>query len=339
MSGIRQIPVGEDDAGMRLDRWLTRQLPQLSHGRIEKLLRTGQIRVDGKRAKSAARLTLGQLVRIPPLPSTAPDELPARAEAAPVPEKDQAELRARVLYRDALVLIIDKPAGLAVQGGPRTGRHLDSLLDALRFDAPERPRLVHRLDRDTSGTLVLARTGAAARALTASFRDSSVRKLYWAACVGVPRPEAGRIDKALAKTAPARARGGGELMRPDAEAGQPAVTLYRVVETAGKRAAWLALAPITGRTHQLRAHCAALKTPILGDGKYGGRGAFLSGADLAARVHLHARRIVLPHPGTGTGGRSPEQMIDVMAPLPPHMLESWRFLGFDAKNANADGLL
>jgi len=335
MPDVRQIPVDADDGGMRLDRWLARLLPQLSHGRIEKLLRTGQVRLDGKRAKSGARVAPGQLVRIPPLPDAGADVQFRPASAAPPVRAEEAEaLQARVLYRDAAVLALDKPAGLAVQGGPRAGRHLDSLLEALRFDAPERPRLVHRLDRDTSGVLLLARTAAAARDLTAAFRGKNVRKLYWAAVVGVPKPAAGRIDLPLAKRPGAAAKTGGELVRPDPEYGQPAVTLYRTLELAGKRAAWLALSPLTGRTHQLRAHCAALGTPILGDGKYGGPGAFLPGADIAAQVHLHARRLVLPHPGGARGA-----VIDVTAPLPPHMRDSWAFLGFDPAAEAADECL
>lgn len=337
MPDVRQIPVDADDDGMRLDRWLARRLPQLSHGRIEKLLRTGQVRLDGKRAKSGARVAPGQLVRIPPLTDAGANAAPGSPSPAPPPVRaEEAEaLQARVLYRDDAVLVIDKPAGLAVQGGPRAGRHLDSLLEALRFEAPDRPRLVHRLDRDTSGVLLLARTAAAARSLTAAFRGKDVRKLYWAVVVGVPKPAAGRIDLPLAKRPGAAAKAGGELVRPDPEYGQPAVTLYRIVEAAGRRAAWLALAPLTGRTHQLRAHCAAaLGTPILGDGKYGGPGAFLPGADIAAKVHLHARRLVLPHPGGARGA-----VIDVTAPLPPHMRDSWAFLGFDPAAEAADECL
>ncbi|NBC31964.1 MAG: RluA family pseudouridine synthase [Alphaproteobacteria bacterium] len=336
MRDVQQISVQADDDGMRLDRWLARQLPQLSHGRIEKLLRTGQVRLDGRRAKSGARVAPGQMVRIPPLPDAAADagSRPAPAAPPPVRAAEAAALQARVLYRDEVVLAIDKPAGLAVQGGPGAGRHLDSLLEALRFEAPERPRLVHRLDRDTSGVLLLARTAAAARALTGAFRGKDVRKLYWAAVAGVPKPAAGRIALPLAKRPGAAAKAGGELVRPDPEDGLPAVTLYRTVEIAGKRAAWLALSPLTGRTHQLRAHCAALGTPILGDGKYGGRAAFLPGAGIPAQVHLHARRLVLPHPGDGHGAT-----IDVTAPLPPHMVDSWSFLGFDPSAATANDIL
>jgi len=328
MSEVRLIAVAADDAGMRLDRWLHRQFPQLGHGRVERLLRTGQIRLDGRRAKAGARLEAGQTVRLPPAVEAPPPE----PRAAPMPPHEAEALRRRVLYRDDAVLAVDKPPGLAVQGGAKVERSLDAMLDALRFDAADRPRLVHRLDRDTSGVLLLARTAPAARALTAAFRGRDVRKLYWAVVVGAP-PQEGRIAVPLVKQAGAGRRGG-ELVVPDDADGQPAVTVFRVVERAAKRAAWLALQPLTGRTHQLRAHCAALGTPILGDGKYGAAEAFLPGAADGARLHLHARRLVLPHPLPAGGRRT----IDVTAPLPPHMAETWRLLGFDPADRDADAL-
>jgi 23S rRNA pseudouridine955/2504/2580 synthase len=222
-----------------------------------------------------------------------------------------------VLHIDDDVIVIDKPPGLAVQGGTNTERHLDALLDALRFGAEERPRLVHRLDRDTSGVLVLARSAAAAAKLAAAFRDKTTRKIYWAAVVGEPKPRRGRIDQPLAKL-PGR---GGERVAPDEEEGKRAVTYYRTVSQAGGKITWLALQPITGRTHQLRAHCVALGTPILGDGKYGGAAAHPAGVPHPRQLHLHARALALPHPRGGT--------LVVTAPLPPHMKETWQFFGFD----------
>ncbi|NNG05559.1 MAG: RluA family pseudouridine synthase, partial [Inquilinus sp.] len=245
-----------------------------------------------------------------------------------VSPEDAAMLRDRVLYRDDWIIALDKPAGLAVQGGEKTARHIDGMLDALRFGAAERPRLVHRLDRDTSGVLVLARNARAAREIAAGFRGKDVTKLYWAAVVGVPREARGIVDLALAKRAGA-ARAGGEAMVADAEGGQRAVTAYRVVDQTGNRAAWLALWPRTGRTHQLRVHCAAIGTPILGDGKYGGADAHLGGEGISDRLHLHARRLVMPHPG-GSG------VFDVTAPLPEHMRQTWKALGFDPKQRAAD---
>lgn len=323
MSAVASITVEPAEGDIRLDRWFKRRFPALPHGRLEKLLRTGQIRVDGKRAKANLRLAAGQVIRVPPLdgspaaasaPAPATDKAPARVR--PAHERMAAELRQRVLYRDNDALVIDKPAGLAVQGGTSTEIHLDGLLDALRFEAKERPRLVHRLDKDTSGVLVLARHAAAAAQLAEAFRRKETRKIYWAAVVGLPKLRHGRIDLALSK----QGSGHGEKVLPDEE-GQRAVTYYSLVEHAGKRAGWLALMPITGRTHQLRAHCVALGTPILGDGKYGGQGAFIAGVSLPRQLHLHARSIRLPRPG-GTA-------IAATAPLPEHMRTTWQFFGFD----------
>ncbi len=324
MPAVQHRTVADDDADSRLDRWFKRHFPDLGHGRLEKLLRTGQVRVDGKRAKAGQRLVAGQTIRVPPL-GEAPATDPAPAPARRVTDREVAELRKLVLHEDPSVLVLDKPAGLAVQGGSKLGsRHLDAMLDALAGPGGERPRLVHRLDRDTSGLLLLGRTAAAARALTASFRGKSARKLYWAAVVGYPNPVIGRIDRPLAKTAGGR----GQLVAADDEDGKRAVTDYRVVDAAGRRAAWVALSPQTGRTHQLRVHMAGLGTPILGDGKYGGAGAFLAGADVARQVHLHARRLRLPHPDGGT--------LDVTAPLSAHMAGTWRYLGFSAGGPEPD---
>jgi 23S rRNA pseudouridine955/2504/2580 synthase len=313
---VRTIEVAEIEAGGRLDRWFKRRYPNLSHGRIEKLLRTGQIRVDGKRVKAGLRLTPGMRIRVPPIA-----DAPAAGKPAPRPEpsRDVAKkLRALVLFKDDDVIAINKPPGLAVQGGTKTLIHLDAMLDALRFGSDERPRLVHRLDKDSSGVLILARTPAAASKLTASFRKREAQKLYWAVTVGVPAPRQGRIDLALAKL-PIRAV---ERMVVDKETGKRAVTTYSVIETAGKTAAFVALSPLTGRTHQLRAHCAHLETPILGDGKYGAKAAFLSGRGVSRKLHLHARTLSIPHPRSGR--------IEVTAPLPAHMVETFALFGFDA---------
>jgi 23S rRNA pseudouridine955/2504/2580 synthase len=319
MSQVQTLEVTAEEAEQRLDRWFRRRFPALPHGRLERLLRTGQVRVDGRRAKGSLRLEAGQKVRVPPIEDDRAPSAP-RAAKPPRPADEHAleALRRSVLYRDDDVIAIDKPAGLAVQGGTETTHHLDAMLDALRFDAAERPRLVHRLDKDTSGVLLLARSARAAAWLAEAFRRRETRKLYWAVVVGVPRPPEGRIDIALEKL-PGRA---GERVVPDEE-GRRAVTRYAVVEHAGKQAAWLALMPETGRTHQLRAHCAAIGTPILGDGKYGGAGAFLAGSGLPRQLHLHARRIRVARPQGG--------WIDVTAPLPPHMRTTWSFFGFNPK--------
>ena len=314
MAGVETIVVAPDEAGLRLDRWFRRHYPQVTHGRLEKWLRSGQIRLDGRRVKAGVRLESGQMIRVPPLGDEQPPELRRRPSPA-VPDAEARALEARVLHRDDQVLVIDKPPGRAVQGGSGTRRHLDAMLDALRFGG-ERPRLVHRLDKDTSGVLVLARTAAVAAELARAFRSREVHKLYWAVVVGVPRPSSGRIDLRLAKKLGRH----GERMEPDAEAGLKAVTEFRIIEHAGRRAAWLLLEPLTGRTHQLRVHCAAIGTPILGDGKYGGAEAVLDGDQISRRLHLHARWIEIPHPAGG--------VLAVTAPLPEHMKATWHFLGF-----------
>ena len=318
MTGVRHMAVAADEADLRLDRWLRVHFPEVNHGRLAKWLRTGQVRVDSRRAKPSLRLAPGQTIRIPPVQASPDSQRPA-PPAAPLAKADAAALRAAVLYRDDDLLILDKPPGLAVQGGSGTRRHLDGMLDALRGGAAERPRLVHRLDKDTSGVLVLARNAFAAAGLTRAFRGRAVEKTYWALVVGAPRPATGTIRLALAK----RPGVGGEKTVP-AAAGRPAVTDYAVIEVAGRRAAWLALRPRTGRTHQLRAHCVALGTPIAGDGKYGGKAAFLPG--LGPRLHLHAQAITVPHP---RGGRP----VTAAAPLPAHMAASWATLGLAAAPA------
>jgi 23S rRNA pseudouridine955/2504/2580 synthase len=314
MGQVQSIAVAATDAEIRLDRWFKRHFPELPHGKLEQLLRTGQIRLDGKRAAARDRVAAGQIVRVPPLPAATP-RLPLVRPLEP-DARDAKMILSRVLLRDDDVIVIDKPQGLAVQGGTNTERHLDGLLDALKFGSEERPRLVHRLDKDTSGVLVLARHARAAAALAAAFRSKAARKIYWAAVVGIPELRQGRIDRRLAKL-PGRL---GERVVPDDD-GKRAVTYYRTVAHAGDRVAWLALEPVTGRTHQLRAHCAAIGTPILGDGKYGGAATHVAGVPGNRRLHLHARALAIPHPAGGT--------LVVMAPLPPHLRETWDFFGFE----------
>lgn len=312
-SAVRIVEIGREDEGSRLDRWFRRHFPEIPHGRLEKLLRTGQIRLDGKRVKANARLAAGSKLRIPPL---GPAAMRAPRAAAEPSRKESDALRALVIHKDADVIAINKPSGLAVQGGSGTLHHLDAMLDALRFEAPERPRLVHRLDKDTSGVLLLARNRAAAAKLADALRGREARKIYWAAVVGVPKPKKGRIDLPLSKLPHPK----GERVAPDEE-GKSAVTLYAVIESLGNKAAWLALMPLTGRTHQLRVHCAALKTPILGDQKYGREATAFGGQGISKKLHLHARAIEIPHP---KGGR-----LKVVADLPPYMRATWKMLGFD----------
>jgi 23S rRNA pseudouridine955/2504/2580 synthase len=312
--GAQSVAVAAADGDIRLDRWFKRHFPTLTHGHLQKLLRTGQVRVDGKRAQASDRVQPGQRVRVPPLGNPAPSR--SIAPAPPRPEEAKA-LQDAVLYRDADLIALNKPAGLAVQGGTGVERHLDGLLDALRFDAAERPRLVHRLDRDTSGVLVLARSARAAAELAAEFRGKTTHKIYWAAVVGLPKPREGKIDLPLAKLQGRL----GERVMPDEDDGKPAITRYQVVSNAGDKLSWLALMPITGRTHQLRAHCVALGTPILGDGKYGGRASRPEGVPEPRKLHLHARTLILPRPDGS--------VLKLTAPLPSHMKATWRFLGFE----------
>ncbi|MBT3330837.1 MAG: RluA family pseudouridine synthase [Rhodospirillaceae bacterium] len=318
MSEIQMVPVGEDEGEVRLDRWFKRHYPTLSHGRLEKMLRKGQVRVDGDKVKAGHRLTPGQMVRIPPLDTPPP---PKKRNRDKVSDQDAKEIRNTILHQDKSVLVIDKPAGLAVQGGSGTTRHVDGMLDALQFEAAERPRLVHRLDRDTTGILVLARHARAATALTGAFRDRDTEKLYWAIVAGVPPEPRGHISLPLAKTPGPD----GERVRVDRKLGKQAITDYVVIEHIGDQAAWLALWPRTGRTHQLRAHCAAIGTPILGDGKYGGVDATLPGMALSKGLHLHARAITLPHPDGGT--------LSVEAPAPAPFRKTMQTLGFNPEAA------
>lgn len=319
-TGVQTLPVREDEAELRLDRWFSRRFPGLSHGRLSKLLRTGQVRVDGKRAEGSLRLEPGMQIRVPPLGDLALRPPPAPVKR-PIPAKDAEALRASVLYRDEEVLIVNKPSGLAVQGGTGIDKSVDSMLDELRFEGKERPRLVHRLDRDTSGVLVLARSARAAKWLTAAFRARETEKIYWAVVQGLPKPMRGRVDIPLAKVPGPK----GEKMMEDEDAGKRAVTLYTVVDHAANRAAWLALMPLTGRTHQLRAHCATLGTPIVGDGKYGGRSAYIEGPGIAKRLHLHARFVRIHAPD----GRE----VSAMAPLPPHIATTFKAFGFEPGSA------
>jgi 23S rRNA pseudouridine955/2504/2580 synthase len=313
--------VSADEADIRLDRWFRRHFPGLTQGAIQKLCRTGQVRVDGHRADAATRLAAGQSVRIPPL-STAP---------APQPEIDPntaRDLQRLVIYRDDNVLVLNKPHGMPVQGGPGISHHLDALLDALRFGAPDRPRLVHRLDRDTSGVLLLARTPGTAAKLAAAFRGRDVEKTYWAVVAGRLIPPEGRIDLPLRRISGARGERTETAGRgaPDAVR---AVTEYRTLDHAGQRLAWLELRPLTGRTHQLRVHCVALGAPILGDVKYARpdqNNAFSAMvAGLPSELHLHARALRLPHPAGGT--------LLAEAEPPPHMMQTFRTLGFHASAA------
>lgn len=318
---VRQFRVGEDDDGIRLDRWFKRQLPQIGFGVISRWARTGQIRVDGKRARPEDRLEKGQSIRVPP-GGEAASRAPKKQRELTRAEEEQAE--AMLITRTKSALVINKPAGLATQGGTKTTRHVDGLLDAYADEDEPRPRLVHRLDKDTSGVLLIARTPGSAAYFSRSFSGRSAKKIYWAMVIGVPELAEGTIDAPLCK----QPGSGGEKMHVDPEEGQPAKTLYRVVDKAGKEASWVELQPLTGRTHQLRAHMAAIGHPIVGDGKYGGKEAFLS-SEVSAKMHLHARRLIIDAPGE-------EEKLDVTADLPEHMADTMAHLGFNPSDSDAE---
>lgn len=325
MRRVETLIIGSDEADIRLDRWFKKRFPGLTHGRLEKLLRTGQVRVNGRRVKAGQRLAVGNRVRLPPLPEGIGSNKRKKDRAKLTPE-DLSLVESWVLYRDEHVLAINKPTGIAVQGGSGVTRHVDALLDGLKFDAPERPRLVHRLDKDTSGVLLLARNAGTARRLTHYFRSKQLRKVYWALTVGAPLQGRGRIDAALAKKTVSK---GFERVMPASD-GANALTYYATLDTISDKMAWLALWPFTGRTHQLRVHCAeVLDCPIFGDCKYPAKSGTADGKGFGVGLHLHARALSLPHP---EGNQAHRARLFLTAQLPPHMERSWRHLGFDAKS-------
>lgn len=320
MRAVETVEVSADDGVTRIDRWLRRRYPQLTQGQIEKMIRTGQVRIDGARVKASDRVSPGQSVRIPPLPNAPP---PPRDPSALDP-KDEAFVRSLVLHRDADVIVLNKPAGLAVQGGAKTTRHLDGLLEGLKFDAEKKPKLVHRLDRDTSGCLVLARHPRAASFLGDAFRDRDTDKIYWAIVAGTPKPKVGEIRGWMRK-APGAHDADREMMRHAVQTDEGAVhaiTQYVVLADAAQQAAWVALRPVTGRTHQLRFHMAEIGHAIAGDPKYKSDRVPPNGLD--RMLLLHARAIRLPHPSGGE--------LKVIAPLPPHMKAAFELLGLDERD-------
>jgi 23S rRNA pseudouridine955/2504/2580 synthase len=323
---IRTFTVAPDDDGIRLDRWFKRHLPDASFNIVSRWARTGQLRIDGKRATPGDRIEAGQQIRVPPaevLAKVAETRPPRpKRERPSLSDDETAFAQSLVIHKDAAALVLNKPPGLATQGGTKTDEHVDRLLDALWYDEDGRPKLVHRLDKDTSGALLVGRTARAAGHFAKAFSSRTARKVYWAIVVGVPSIEDGMIELPIAK----QPGTGGEKMHVDEKEGSPARTRYRVIDRAGNNAAWVELQPFTGRTHQLRVHMAAIGHPIVGDGKYGGRDAFLTGT-ISRKMHLHARRIRVDHPDGG--------QIDVRADLPPHFAETLAALGFTEADGDA----
>ena len=328
MASVEQIKVEEGEAGMRLDRWFKAHFPGLGFGHLQKLLRSGQVRVDGGRVKADSRVEPGMIVRIPPM------GVDLKGAGGPLTAKtirDQDDgdvLRQMLLYEDSKVFVFNKPAGLAVQGGSGVVRHVDDMLEAWRSQKGEKPRLVHRLDRDTSGVLVVARTRLAAMKLAEAFRARETKKTYWALVKGVPPKREDKISTWLIKESTIdgdRVR----VAKHGEKGADHAVSYYRVLEQAAQTMTWLEMEPYTGRTHQLRVHAASIGCPIIGDPKYFEADVnwdFPGGVQ--NKLHLHARRIIIPHPDKGT--------IDVTAPMPPHMRQSWNLIGFDDESGEAD---
>jgi 23S rRNA pseudouridine955/2504/2580 synthase len=327
---VETVKVGSDEAGMRLDRWFRLHFPNVGYTYLQKLLRSGQVRVDARRVQANARLAAGQQVRVAAVVRRPPQPAPSLQPPLGLSKGDRDLIEGIILYEDEHVLVLNKPFGIAVQGGTGTKRHIDGLLAGMADRFGDRPRLVHRLDRDTTGVLLVAKHRDAAAKLGRIFQTRSAAKTYWALVVGSPKPPQGRIEAPLVKAAGpdgdrVRKAGPGE----QAEA-MHATTHYSVIDRVAHKAAWVSLKPVTGRQHQLRAHMALIGHPIVGDNKYGGDKA-LAESGIEGKLHLHARRLVIPHPVAG------QPRIDVTAPLPEHMRRTWELLGLDARRFDTDG--
>jgi 23S rRNA pseudouridine955/2504/2580 synthase len=307
---------------MRLDRWFRSRFPAVGHGFLQKLLRSGQVRVDSRRVQANERLEAGQQVRVPKTVREPPKTAPSLEPPPGLSKADRDYVERMILYEDDHVLVLDKPFGLAVQGGTGTRRHLDGLLAGMADRFGDRPRLVHRLDRDTSGVLLVAKHREAAAKLGRVFQTRSAAKTYWALVRGVPKPPQGKVEAALVKASGPDGDRVRKAQPGEQERAMHATTHYAVIERVGHKAAWVSLKPVTGRQHQLRAHMALIGHPIVGDSKYEG-GMDLPAENLEPKLHLHARRLVLPHP------YEPSRSIDVTAPLPEHMRRTWKLLGLE----------
>lgn len=314
---VKMITVDEKDDNIRVDRWFARHYPELKNGQLQRLIRGKNIRVNGAKTSADTRLHTGDILRVPPMEVSEKSNLPRRLSKA-----DIEFMQSLVIHKDDDVIVLNKPSGIAVQGGSGQARHIDGMLDALRFEKEEKPRLVHRLDKDTSGILLLGRSANAAAKLAEAFASREAKKVYWALVYGKPKLLSGKIDAPLAKMSGEK---GGEQMRVDFENGQKAQTLYHVIDSLAKKVSWLEMMPLSGRTHQLRVHCLTLNTPIVGDGKYMDKTRENMGLQDENKLHLHARAIKIPHPRKGT--------LEIFAKIPQHIKNSFEFLGFDEKTA------
>mgnify|MGYP001305689461 CR=1 FL=1 len=318
MNQVQKHLVTEDEIGLRIDRWFLRKFPFLNNGALQKLLRTGQVRIDGSRTKGSKRLKTGQTIRIPPLDNLSKKiSVKLKPDLSSILNKNTKKIKALVIYRDDDLIALNKPSGLAVQGGTNVAEHLDSMLEGLRFGASERPKLVHRLDKGASGLLLVARNAFSANRITKAFRNRKILKTYWALVAGIPPKKFGQISATMKKMGSP----GSQKMQLTKKGGKNSETQFQIIERAGTRVAWLALEPITGRTHQLRVHCNLIGTPILGDGKYGGSRAFLENSPNRKLLHLHSRSLGLEHPRGG--------WIELEAPLSKEMERSWLYFGFN----------
>jgi 23S rRNA pseudouridine955/2504/2580 synthase len=327
---VETIPVARDEAGIRLDRWFRVHFPDITYGHLQKLLRSGQVRVESRRVKANARLEVDQQVRVPAVLRLPPKVKPSLVPPLGLSKGDRDFIEALILYEDEHVLVLNKPFGIAVQGGTGTKRHIDGLLAGMADRFGDRPRLVHRLDRDTTGVLLVAKHRDAAAKLGRIFQTRSAAKTYWALVKGVPKPPQGKVEAALVKAAgPDGDRVRKALPGEQAKA-MHATTHYSVIDRVAHKASWVSLKPVTGRQHQLRAHMALIGNPVVGDNKYEGD-KVMADSGIEAKLHLHARRLVIPHPAPG------EPAIDVTAPLPEHMARTWELLGLDARRFDADG--
>ena len=325
---VETIKVTRDEAGLRLDRWFSVHFPAVTYGYLQKLLRSGQVRLDGKRVQANARLLEGQQLRVPAVARQPAKSGPSVAPPLGLSKGDRDFIERLILFEDDAVMVLNKPFGIAVQGGTGTKRHIDGMLAGMADRFGDRPRLVHRLDRDTTGVLLVAKNRNAAAKLGRIFQTRSAAKTYWALIKGVPKPPQGKVEAALVKAAGPDGDRVRKALPGEQEKAMHATTHYSVIDRVAHKVSWVSLKPVTGRQHQLRAHMALIGHPIVGDNKYEGE-TVLADSGIDIQLHLHARRLIIPHPAGAAD-------IDVTAPLPPHMLKTWEMLGLDPKRFDAD---